>query len=64
MPNQLDIKLCTKGNCCPTFQADFSTGIIAIINDDRQTIRLTIAEYELSWQKYCQAKSEYSSHEA
>ena len=59
MANQLDTVLCTKGSCCPTFQADFDSETVTIIDDDRHVVHMKTAEYELSWQRYWEAKSKY-----
>lgn len=43
------IKLCTKGSCCPTLQVDFDEDVVTFIDDDDRRASFTCAEYELGY---------------
>lgn len=47
----LNIKLCTKGSCCPTFIADFDEDVVTVIDDDNHTFSMSCHEYEAEYRK-------------
>ena len=47
----LQIKLCTRGSCCPTFIADFDEDVVTVIDDDNHTSSMSCGEYEAEYRK-------------
>lgn len=40
------VKLCTRGSCCPTLNVDFDEDIVTFIDDDNRVSNLSCDRYE------------------